>query len=191
MKLNLHFRLDAASDDWARRSNAAVRAVTPSQIDFSETGRMTPHVTMAMGFLAEGASLQAVQSDLEAFMVGLTETDRRIDCAVTDVHLDVTQGRYILLDLAPAAAFLDLRRAVRALLLREHLVVGGSYADTPHVTLAYVENDAEGARAAALASPPPARMVLSGLALGQVGSRGAVISTLASWPADTETAARG
>lgn len=177
MKLNLHFRLAAPSEAWARDFNARLCEATTSTIDFS--AGMIPHLTLAMGDLAPGRRVEDLADLVGARLVG---TSLRLDAEARALHLDPRDRSYVFLDLAPHTGLTALKADLAALLMGEWLVSDRRYSSTPHITLGHVASEDPAAADLIAATTLPVPFALEGVALGEVAARGAVRNLLFAWP---------
>lgn len=178
-RLNIHLTLDTQTEAYVSELNRRIRQVTPSDIVFSKTSPMRPHITLAMGYRApeitESQLLSAIDKTLRRLAKGLAAP---LQMRLRRPRL-VASG-YVLCDVAPTENLLRLRRDILAELSPRWLSRATVGTD-PHVSIGYIRR--RRVAVVRLLRQPLTRytslVITPSFEISHVGPRGSSIDSLA------------
>jgi 2'-5' RNA ligase len=142
-KINIHLTLDSRALAYCHEVNAGIRRITTSIIEFSESSRMIPHISLIMGQLLDHVTLEEVAR----ITAEVVSTEKVLVFRVDGPYLENVRNRYVFSDVHGGDAFLNLRQRLHARLNGSHLVVQSDYTEQAHLTLGHVEDRREEVRA--------------------------------------------
>jgi hypothetical protein len=173
-KINLHFAIDARGTAYCERVNSGIRQITPSVIHFGEGSTMIPHISLIMGVLREGSSLE----DLIATAGESFSSHRAPIVRIGPPYLEDVRGRYVFSDILNAEDIVATRQRLAARVAGIHLDVQTDYTELPHLTLGHVEDRSEEIRRYLATVPVESEIACPAVEISDVGPKGTCINSI-------------